>query len=273
MNWPRVKTILIFLFLAVDLILLATIIVPSVGLSHIPQETIGHTMALLESKGISISEDVIPTRRESLGIVELYNLWPDKSKLAQKLVGTTDSSDGKTFINQSKSLVLSDSQFEYKNSLGEKSIAHELIDMGIDVRDNLYEQGESSLRSWQSVDGKKIFESEIYAYQEDSVITVSGYWIFPDRENGIITNTPDTLLDITGVLIDFISNPLRDDNIRITSVELGYSAGSAYRDTTHKLVSVSPAYKINTDTGAYYIYDALSGDFLYAMKNGEIKQK
>lgn len=273
MNWPRVKTILIFLFLAVDLILLATIIVPSIGLSHIPQETIGHTVALLESRGISISEEVIPSRRESLGIVELYNLWPDRNNLAQNLIGTAESSDGKTFINESKSLVLSGSEFEYKNSSAEKSIAHELIDMGIDVRDNLYEQGESSLRSWQSVDGKKIFESEIYASKTDSAVSISGYWIFPDRENGIITNTPDTLIDVTGVLIDFISNPLRDDNIRITSVDLGYSTGSNYRDTTHKLVSVSPAYKINTDTGAYYIYDALSGDFLYAMKNGEIKQE
>lgn len=271
MNWPRVKTILIFLFLVVDLILLATIIVPSVSLSHIPQETIQNTAALLSSRGIEISPDIIPARRESLAVIDLYNLWPQADKLSRKLIGSSQPSGDNTFTNGSKTLVLSDGSFEYKNTQSENSIPHELIDLGIDSRENLYEQGDSSLRVWQSVDDKKIFESEIYASQTDSAISVSGYWIFSDRDKGIITNTPDTLIDVTGVLIDFISNPVRDDNIRITSIELGYSTGAAYRDTTHKLVSASPAYKISTDTGAYYMYDALSGDFLYAYKNGEIK--
>jgi len=271
MNWPRVKTILIFLFLVVDLILLATIIVPSVSLSRIPQETLQNTASLLNSHGIEISPDIIPSRRDSLGIIELYNLWPDTDKLSEKLIGDNQTQEDKTFVNGSKTLVLSDIGFVYRNSQSENSIAHELIGLGIDVRENLYEQGESSLRAWQSVDNKKIFESEIYASQTDSSVSVTGYWIFPDREKGIITNTPDTLIDVTGVLIDFISNPVRDNSIRITSIELGYSTGTAYRDTTHKLVSASPAYKISTDTGAYYMYDALSGDFLYAYKNGEIK--
>lgn len=271
MNWPRVKTILIFLFLVVDIGLLATIIVPSVGLSRIPQETIENTATLLSSHGIEISPDIIPARRESLGIIELYNLWPDPHNLSQKLIGTGEPADDNVYVVGSKKLILSSDGFVYDNTGSENSIAHELIDLGIDVRENLYNQGESSLRAWQAVNGKKIFESEIYASQTDSTISVSGYWIFPDREKGIITNTPDTLIDVTGVLIDFISNPLRDDGIRITSVEIGYSTGTAYRDMAHKLVSATPAYKISTDTGAYYMYDALSGDFLYAFKDGEIK--
>ena len=271
MNWPRVKTILIFLFLIVDLILLATIIVPSVRLSRIPQETIQNTASLLNSHGIEISPDIIPSRRESLGIIELYNLWPDTNKLSQKLIEGSQSADGKTFVSGSKTLVLSDGGFKYQNSQTENTLAHELIELGMDSRENLYEQGESYIRVWQTVDDRKIFESEIYAWQTGSSISADGYWIFSDRDKGIITNTPDTLIDVTGVLIEFISNPVRDESVRISSIELGYSTGVAYRDTTHKLVSASPAYKISTDTGAYYMYDALSGDFLYAYKNGEIK--
>lgn len=271
MNWPRVKTILIFLFLAVDLILLATIIVPSVSLSRIPQETIENTASLLNSRGIEISADIIPARRESMGIVELYNLHPQPDKLAQKLLGTAATGENNIFSADSRVLTLTDSGFMFENSDVSDSIAHQLINLGIDVRENLYEQGKSSLRAWQAVDGRKIFESEIYASQSDDKFTLSGYWIFSDSDKGIITNTPDTLIDVTGVLIDFISNPVRDESVRISSIELGYSTGAAYRDTTHKLVSASPAYKISTDTGAYYMYDALSGDFLYAYKNGEIK--
>ena len=270
MNWPRVKTILIFLFLLVDIILLASIIIPSAGLSRIPQETIKNTAEVLKQRGIEISPEIIPARRESMGIIELYNIWADKPTLAERLIGENRTEDGKAFKNGTKTLTLQADSFSYENTAAEKTVAHELIEMGIDVRENLYEEGESSLRSWQTIDGKKLFESEIYASQTDSAVTVSGYWIFSDRENGIIINTPDTLLDVTGVLIDFINNPLREAEVTITSVETGYSAGTAYRDTTHKLVSLSPAYKISTDTGAYYMYDALSGNFLYACKNGEI---
>ncbi|MFA7637535.1 MAG: hypothetical protein WCX81_07205, partial [Monoglobales bacterium] len=169
-----------------------------------------------------------------------------------------------------KTLTLDDSGLKYENTNTENKPAFELIEMGINVRDSVYEEGEDSLRLWQTVDRKKLFESEIYASKEGNRVSVSGYWIFSDRENGVIKNTPDTLLDVTGVLIDFINNPLRDAEVKITSVEIGYSAGRIYRDVEHKLVSVSPAYKISTETGAYYMYDALSGNFLYAYKNGEI---
>lgn len=270
MNWPRVKTILIFLFLFVDIILLASIIIPSVSMSRIPQQTIDNTVKVLAQRGIEISPEIIPSRRESMAIIELYNIWPDRPALAEKLIGKASSADGVVYLADTKTLTLNESGFEYKNSSSDKTIAHELIEMGIDVRENLYEEGTSSIRAWQAMDGKKIFESEIYAAKTDSMVTVSGFWIIPDRENGVIKNTPDTLLDVTGVLIDFINNPVRESTVKITSVEIGYSAGSAYRDTEHKLVSVSPAYKISTDTGSYYMYDAFSGNFLYACKNGEI---
>lgn len=269
MNWPRVKTILIFLFLAVDLILLASIIVPSIGMGHIPQETIETTSQLLLNSGIEISPEIIPSKREQLGMVEVYNLWPNRHSLAEKLVGSYSLQEN-TYINGSKSVVLNNTNFIYQNTDSEKTIAHELINIGIDLRENLYEEGKASVRTWQTVEDKKIFESEVYATGTDNKITVSGFWIFSDRENGIIINTPDTLVDVTGVLIDFINNPVRDSSVKITSVELGYSMGTGYRDTSHKLVSVSPSYKISTDTGTYYIYDALSGEFSYAFKNGEI---
>ncbi len=270
MNWPRVKTILIFMFLVVDIMLLASIIVPSVGLSRIPQETIEKTCEVLAQRGIEIPPEVIPARRENMGIVELYNIWPESSAIAGKLLGDGFLADGPVYKNGTKTLFLGESEFNYENTSAKKTIAHELIEIGIDVRENLYEEGEFSLRTWQTIKGKKIFESEIYASKADSTINISGYWIFPDRENGVIINTPDTLLDVTGVLIDFINNPLREDKVKITSVEIGYSAGMVYRDTAHKLVSVSPTYKISTSTGSYYMYDALSGNFLYACKNGKI---
>lgn len=269
MNWPRVKTILIFLFLAVDLILLATIIVPSIGIGYIPQETITTTANLLSENGIEISSEIIPAKREQLGVVELYNLWPTRPALAEKIIGKCSVS-GNIYKNGSKTLVLNNSDFNYNNDNSEKTLAHELIDIGIDLRENLYEEGNSSVRAWQTVENKKIFESEVYATISDETVTVAGFWIFSDREKGVIINTPDTLVDVTGVLIDFINNPIRDTSTKITSVELGYSAGNGYRDTSHKLVSVSPAYKISCDTGAYFIYDALSGEFIYAYKNGEL---
>lgn len=270
MNWPRVKTILIFLFLAVDIILLASIIFPQISISKIPVETINNTAEVLSSRGIEISSEIIPAKRQSLGTVELYSLWPDKNVLAKKLLEETPSYDGHAFKTDSETITFSESEFHYISLDLEKTLPHQLLGLGIDLRKHLYEQGDSTYRIWQTINDKKFFESEVYAVSDDSSVTLSGYWIFSDRENGVIINTPDTLTDVTGVLINFINNPLREDKVKITSVETGYSSGTAYRDTEHKLVSLVPAYKISTDNGAYYMYDALSGLFLYANKNGEI---
>lgn len=272
MNWPRVKTILIFLFLLVDIVLIASIIIPSVGMSRIPQETIENTVAVLKARGVEISPEIIPQKRESMGIAELYNLWPDRGALVKKIVGEQAQETDGIYKNGTKTLTVNESKFEYKNTAGDENLAQELINMGIDVRENVYVQGESTLRAWQAVEDKKIFEAEVYVSANGKEVAASGYWIFPDREGGIIKNTPDSLLDVTGVLIDFANNPIREDKVKITAVETGYSTGTAYRDTQHKLVSVSPAYKISTDTGTYYVYDAFSGSFLYACKDGEIIQ-
>ncbi|MBR5587038.1 MAG: hypothetical protein IKW02_03655 [Clostridia bacterium] len=270
MNWPRVKTILIFMFLLVDIILVASIVAPALGLSRIPQKTIENTVAVLKARGIEISPEIIPNKRESLGVAELYNLWTDREMLARKILGDDAKQEGEGYKNDTKSLKLNQTDFVYENSEPEKNIAQELINVGIDARENIYEQGEKTLRVWQAVEDKKIFESEIYAAFDGDVINASGYWIFSERDKGIIKNTPDKLLDVTGVLVDFANNPIHEERVKIAAVEIGYSTGGIYRDTAHKLVSVSPAYKISTDTGDYYMYDAFSGGFLYAIKNGEI---
>lgn len=258
------------MFLLVDIILIASIVAPTVELSRIPQKTIDNTVEVLKSRGIEISPEIIPHKRESLGVAEVYNLWPDKDMLAKKLLGKDAQPEGEIYKNGTKELRLNQSDFKYENTATDKNIAQELIDLGIDAREHIYEQGEKSMRVWQAIEDRKIFESEIYAAENGGTISVSGYWIFADRDKGVIKNTPDTLLDVTGVLIDFANNPVREEQVKIASVEIGYSTGAVYRDTSHKLVSVSPAYKISTDTGDYYMYDAFSGSFLYAIKNGEI---
>ena len=258
------------MFLLVDIILITSIVAPNVGISRIPQKTIDNTVKVLLARGIEISPEIIPQKRESLGVAELYNMWPDREALAWKMLGEDTVSEKDCYKNRSKVLKLNQSDFKYENADSDKNIAQELIELGIDARENIYEQGEKTMRVWQTVENRKIFESEIYAAENNGTISVSGYWIFPDRDNGIIKNTPDTLLDVTGVLIDFANNPIREEKVKIASVETGYSTGSVYRDTSHKLVSVSPAYKISTDTGDYFMYDAFSGSFIYACKNGEI---
>ncbi len=269
MNWSRVKTILIFLFLAVDIGLLLAIIIPSVGARRIPKETITATVEVLKERGITVEEKTIPAKRESMGIVELYNIWPDGRALATQILGgEAQGGENGVFYREEKTLRILSEGFEYNNPVKKEDLLKEFDAMGISPRENFCVTSEKSARVVQTIEDKKIFETEVFLTEDAGRVSGKGYWIFSDRENGIIKNTPDTLLDVTGVLIDFIKNPLREEKVTINSVETGYSIGTVFRDTSHKLVSVSPAYKITLDDGTYYIYDALSGEFLYAYKNG-----
>ena len=132
MNWSRVKTILIFLFLAVDIALLSAIIIPSVGAGTIPKETISATVEVLGGRGITIDEKTIPAKRESLGIVELYNIWPDGKALATRLLGgEVQTGENSFFYREEKTLHVTPYGFEYNNPVKKEDLLKELDAMGI----------------------------------------------------------------------------------------------------------------------------------------------
>ena len=268
MHWTRVKTILILVFLVIDLVLLSSIIMTSYSAPKIDDTMIEDTISILARNNIKADKSVIPNTILRMGVVELRNAWTDDSKAASVLTGgaTTRSAvfaENKFYFTDSVPAAIPASKEGYKQAFE---------GMGIYANEDFIEINGNTVTAKQSIDNKMIFETEVFAETAENggISKATGYWILFDAERSISKKSESQLTPITSVLINFTENPYKNPaGEEITLIETGYSLGTIYRDTQHKLVSVIPAYKITCGSG-YYMYDALSGDFLYANINNEI---
>lgn len=268
MHWTRVKTILIIVFLVIDLVLISSIIMTSYTAPKIDDTLIEDTISILERNNVRVEKDVVPKTIPSMGVAELKNMWTDNEKAADVLTGG----------NAAKSAYFSGSEFYFTNTAPEPVNAsktaykQEFESMGIYLSESFIDLTDGKISARQSIDGNVIFETGVFAETAENggISSANGYWILSDSANSVSKKTPSQLIPVTSVLINFTENPYKNPaGEEIILIETGYSLGTIYRDTQHKLVSVIPAYKI-TCTSGYYMYDAFSGDFLYANINNEI---
>ena len=268
MHWTRVKTILIIVFLVIDLVLISGIIMTSYTVPVIDDTLIEDTISILERNNVRVEKNVVPKTIPSMGVAELKNVWTDNEKAAALLTGGSST----------KSVSFSGSEFYFTNTAPEPVNASKtaykqaLEAMGIYAGESFIEIADGKISARQSIDGNVIFETGVFAETAENggISAANGYWILSDSANSVSKKTPSQLTPVTSILINFTENPYKNPaGEEIILIETGYSLGTIYRDTQHKLVSVIPAYKITCSSG-YFMYDALSGDFLYANINNEI---
>ena len=268
MHWTRVKTILIIVFLVIDLVLLSSIIMTSYTAPVIDDTLIEDTISILTRNNVKIEKEAVPNTIPSMGMAELKNVWTDNDKAVAVL----------TRGEATKSVSFSGSEFYFTNTSPEPISASKTAykqafeDMGIYASESFIDISDGKISARQSIDGTVIFETEVFAETAENggISFANGYWILSDSTVSISKKTPAQLTPITSILINFTENPYKNPNgEEIILIETGYSLGTIYRDTQHKLVSVIPAYKITCASG-YYMYDASTGDFLYANIRDEI---
>ena len=268
MHWTRVKTILIIVFIVIDVVLLSSIIMTSYTAPVIDDTMIEDTISILGRNNIKVEKNIIPKSIQTMGVVELKNVWTDDAKASSVL---TDGASTKavTFSENRFHFTDSDPASTTKSKEGYKQAFEK---MGIYANEDFIEMAGITVSAIQSIGNKVIFETEVFAEtaQNGGIQKANGYWILFDSADSISKKAESQLTPITSVLINFTENPYKNPaGEEITLIETGYSLGTIYRDTQHKLVSVIPAYKI-TCTSGYHMYDASTGDFLYANINNEI---
>lgn len=268
MHWTRLKTILIIVFLVIDVVLLSSIIMTSYSPPVIDDTLIEDTISILSRNNINIEKNVVPKTIPSMGMAELKNAWTDNTRAENILKsgsGASVSFDGSRFyFTDPAPKATNGSKSAYKQALE---------NMGIYAEESAITLSDGSFFAKQSIDGNVIFETEVFANVSDNggISSANGYWILSDSADSTAKKASSQLLPVTSILINFTENPYKNpDGENIILIETGYSLGTIYRDTQHKLVSVIPAYKITCSSGAYYMYDASTGDFLYANINNEI---
>lgn len=271
MNWGRAKTILIILFLVIDVFLFALLSYVQNDVSFIKHKTIEETVSVLKSHNINVKEEQIPSERNKYVNVKIQNLLSDPKYMAERFIGETysivsEDEEKKTYQNNEILLTVSNDEFMFQTQRNVKEIESyeetktalfkDLNKLGYDVRN-------IGFKNYYIKDGK-CYISAFFKFKENR-IQDSDFLVVADG-NGILNisgkcflitefkNTKENLLDITSVLINMIYDS-RYHGITIEKAELAYRIDFELQNASE--ASLYPVYIITDDLGREYVFEAL----------------
>lgn len=269
MNWGRVKTVLIILFLATDLFLLGIYMTSKHSSSTISTQVIEDTITVLANNNITISPDIIPRKCQSAPYAEAENVISDYETFAKNLLGSDiqktdfgfESDIGKVsfygdrfnFERNSEMLLLADT-IGIENEQKAKEIATESLNLiGFDLSNATAsiskEDSSYTIIFANTSNSLPIFNSRVtVTLSQNGVMSVSGIW-FNQTEN---SGEDMELKKVTSALIDFI--PELPDGGEIVKLETGYNIFD--KESFHKSATLIPVWHITCKDGRTYILDA-----------------
>ncbi len=263
MSWDRVKTVLIFLFLAINIFLVAYMLMSISETTQIDHSTVVGTVNVLRSNNITVDEDIVPTSIPKYDNIDVYNVAMDdefKTRAGEKL--KVNNSNFELFYNYDVSNVNADNiDKTVKNILKELAIDTDCIEVA-----HSENGGVLWARARYVEDGIALYEPYITFKKADGGFDISGYWFVPREE--IKKSSSGDMAYITSILVDFITNADRnaDEKCIISGIDIGYSVQNYDTGVAHMSMSAVPAVRIVLDSGEKYYYNARTGEYLYFTK-------
>ncbi len=279
MYWSKVKTILIIVFFFINIFLLLSMLVTVNKSIVISPETLEATVSILQRNNIKIDSSIIPTKIQNMHSLELINALQDTDAVAGKVFSddfqTRKNGDRVEYIKGTKTLEFVGCKFSYTDTMpssnidnydvetAEKYVQRFLEKLNIDLqylrlsRAFKEEDGGIILTFYQEYSKKIIFDSEIVASVTPAGIkSIKGYGLVPKKFT--LDKYPGR--HVTSILIDFISNPTiqKDKVITIKEITHGYYIPSDKNVIGLKETRAVPKWRITTDLGDQFYYDAVN---------------
>lgn len=271
MDFGRVKTILIVLFVFVNLFLIYNLINLSSDSKTLDKASIETTISLLEKQQISIDKSLIPTRMEYMDYLNLSNPLTTPDELAYRLLGPAEKQN-ESFVSEKGTLLISNGLFlwepkaesiSFRHPLPSSQTASSVLDFlkrnGFPVKDfkwaGTLDNGNGNFEvSFQEIfQNQEIFDVKLtVSITKDTIESVHGKWF--DIES--IKNTGQELKSPLTVLMEF-SSTVTEKTI-ITDFTPGY-----YTDTSsqnYKNLPGIPCWKITLKSGSVLYYDAVTAE-------------
>ncbi len=268
MNWGRVKTIFIILFLISDLFLFGILVDSEWRQGVTSPEVIDSTVQILKNNGIGIDADVIPKKVSDVPYAEAENVITGYDSFAKLLLGDNmvkmqeiayESPEGvitfsgNSFSFSSKAQASPDAAASEKEA---ESIAAEFLsELGFNLK-NSEKHIEKTDAGYNvtfvcTIDGLPVFDTSVaVGISGNAVASASGVWF-----NLLNISGPDnSLKSAASVLIDSIQDIVATGEISLTGLSLGYSIPESH--TYHKSAVLVPVWKIQSSTGDAYYLDA-----------------
>ena len=269
MNWGRVKTVLIILFLATDLFLLGIYMTSKHSSSTIPAQVIEDTVTVLANNNITISPDIIPRKSQSAPYAEAENVISDYETFAKNLLGSDikktdfgfESDMGKvTFYGDRFNYTSTADHFSFgnANAISDSNTLEELVTTnlkryGFDLSSatiSTKKQEDSFIVTIENAaNSLPIFNSQVVAtISKNGESSLSGIWFNKTESSG----NDAELKKVTSALIDFI--PELPDGSEIVKLEIGYNIFD--KESFHKSATLIPVWNITCKDESTYLLDA-----------------
>lgn len=269
MNWSRVKTVLIILFLCTDIFLLATYLTSRYASSTVSPEVIESTVEVLKNNSITVDPAMIPQKIPNVMSLDAENVISDYEVFAKKFLGSTISAIEYGYESMAGKLTFFGDRFNFqKNSalealtdsipVTDEKIAKDvavssLQQIGFDL-ENAEIVSEKSNSGYtvtfeNNANSLPIFNSQVVVtLSKGGISSVSGIWFNESESQGGNNN----IKSATSALIDFI--PDAKTPAEITEIQLGYNIFD--KASYHKSSTLIPVWKVTTKNGETYLLDA-----------------
>lgn len=264
MLWNRAKTILIAVFLCINLFLINFMFADR---HRDNSQAIQDLTAVLSRNEIHLRVDNLPRAEKELKVPEFAPFSVDEALAKRLIVNPVAKENGYVSEDGSCRLESENGLFMYRNETPKTPSFHDvtldnaiskirphLVDLGVDnyvYAVNIFSIGEDIVVEYAYRFGEyKLFDSRFsVTVNKDGIKQIKGFLGTPNQENGFTY----TLSQLETVLLSLAQNELR--GIEISNIEIGYYLIN-YQDA---LVSQAiPVYRLRTSRGEYLL-DARDG--------------
>ena len=236
MNWEKVKNFLIFLFLGINIFLVFFMLNSVKTTSSTSKAVIEDTVSILAANNVTVDSHMVPYSIDNPGTFDAVPININHA------------------YDSPKTLSPSNTESEIKKALAVIGVK------------NFYmsQTDEKNYYIAQKIGGYTLFDSGINAKTEGNRITLTGTWYKQKTKPKVDGFSGDSLVSVTGVLIDFINNPDRNPASDNSIVSIGFGYGIPHYDSgvPHVSVPAVPCYSIITSSGRMFIYEAARGEYL-----------
>lgn len=280
MNWGRAKTILIMLFVCVDIFLAIVLMQTRANVSTLSEESIAATVQVLGKHNISLDGAIIPEKRVENCNVIMRNHFDDPIAIAKEMLNefTIQKADEAKVEYQFESkeafLKVSEARFSYsklknrapykagnepsKDAMASK-VHSELSKLGFQKKDMVIVNGRFENGIYHCDVLPAIGDAKIYGIKmqvtadRQELLHVEGSWFRPE---GTDFYAGESLMDITSVLTTMV---YRDEfhGMQITGLETAFYAGGDYLQSRE--IEAVPVYVVTTKTGRQIFFDGRTG--------------
>lgn len=270
MNWGKMKNVMIAFLVVLNLILLTVLYAVESDNTTLSAEEVKNAARVLRNHGISVNEEMIPTRRVEMGNLPMVAATQSHEKFVTVFLGTTyeHQREEDTLTNVytfgEKTVRLNGGYIKYYSGreAGEvpsedlwRSVRNKIEDAGISLKDAVEtKSSEYERRYLQQYKGKDFFEGNITVTADKSgILSVEGFWMVPGgKEFG-----KESVSSVTEAFSAFLQDEERDKkSVEITDITLGYSVLLGEEQINFSEATAIPVWRLTTSDGKSYYYDA-----------------